>query len=553
MAQSDKQFNEKLYNFLTSYGFDGIKTLSSKGEQVPDASQADVLQFHYKNKDYDYGTVTLALLDNKVTIFYNQSVVKDPDRGIDTQWITFLKKLKDWSLRKGQKGFKPLDIDKLGDEMKRRTKQKNDEKLLEGYYGTRLTSYSDSTPPSIRMIIKHSKPLSETDKRYRNIEKIFLETERGERLLLNTKKPSIGRVFARHLAEGGEYNDDRWHHIAEISEDIGKLGGFVRATRAKQFNESTSRIVQEANNHYAALRETIRKLQNSRGYKQYFESWQPTLMEQTVENDFNSMFVTSSIDPRITQALPVLNKLNVSFTEISEASEFEQWANKILEGRSPEEDKKIEELVDLLSGDEKVPVGADAMSIKGQIEDLISDDHDREHLFARLDRVARADSDHDAVPVILAWLEEHSDHGFYGDVLEKVESAGVSAPSEKPEPAQPAANKKPAVATAPAGNAAAGGPSPADVKAAAPLMPAPLAEDDQLTEKKSSSSKPAQRNFVAKHAQRSGAGKHTPSKGYKRQQKHPSKLAEETVDVVEEINQEEENLLMAIKRLSTFK
>lgn len=485
MAQSDKQFSEKLYQFLTSYGFDGIKSLSSKGESVSDPSLADVLQFRYKNKDYDYGTVTVALLDNKVTIFYNQSVVKGGDKNIDTEWITFLKKLKDWSLRKGQKGFKPLDIDKLGDEMKKRTKQKNDEKLLEGYYGSRLTSYSDSTPPSIRMIIKHSKPLAETDKRYRNIEKIFLETDRGERLLLNTKKPSVGRVFARHLAEGGEYNDDRWRHINEISEDIGKLGGFVRATRSGQFNESVTRIVKEAADHYSTLRETIRKLQNSRGYKHYFESWQPALMEQTAERDFNSMFVTSSIDPRITAALPVLNKLNISFNEISETTEFEQWANKILEGRSPEEGRKLEELVDLLSSDEPIPVGADAMSIKGQIEELIPSEHDRDHLFARLDRVAsRPDgSDRDAVPVILAWMAEHGDDEFYSDVLEKIESAKTtSTPVEEPAPAEPAAKKKPAQAPATSAGepAPAGGPSPADVKAAAAFMPAPLAEDNLL-------------------------------------------------------------------------
>ena len=414
-------------------------------------------------------------------------------------------KLKDWSLRNGQMGFSIQNLDRLGVDMRKRKIQKNEENILEGYYGTRHTSYSDNTP-TIKMIIKHSKALDEGDQRYRNIEKIFLENELGERVLVPSKKPSVGRAFARHLAEGGQYNDERWNHIREISEDIGKLGGFVRATRSGQFNESVVSVVNEAANHYQSLRETIKRISGSRGYNHYFESWQPTLMETEVEQDYAGMFSASRLDPRIESAIPVLKKLNISVGELSEASEFESWANSIVEGRSPEMDKNIDDLVKLLQGDGELPVGADAMSIKGQLEDIIVDYDHRDLLFSELEDVARADPDNDAKPVITSWLQKHCDEEFYGDVLDKLgknEPAPSSEIAKAPEPKKQAPQQI----------------APASSGGAEQFMPAPLAEKAK---------KPAQRNFVAKNAQRSGAGAHG-KQGYQRHPKHKSKLGEEGV------------------------
>lgn len=508
MPKNNKNFNSELEGFLRANGFNKIATLDADGEAVPDSSEADQFKFNYVNGKYDYGTVTITTHNGKVVVYYNESVVNDPEHRVDTNWTKFLMKLKDWSLRNGQMGFSVQNLDRLGVEMRKRKIQKKEENLLEGYYGTRHTSYSDNTP-SIKMIIKHSKALDEGDQRYRNIEKIFLENELGERVLVPSKKPSVGRAFARHLAEGGQYNDERWNHIREIAEDIGKLGGFVRATRSGQFNESVASVVNEAANHYQSLRETIKRISGSRGYNHYFESWQPTLMETEVEQDYAGMFSASRLDPRIESAIPVLKKLNISVGELSEASEFEAWANSIVEGRSPEMDKNIDDLVKLLQGDGELPVGADAMSIKGQLEDIIIDADHRDRLFSELEDVARADPDNDAKPVITVWLQKHRDEEFYGNALEKLgknEPAPSGEIAKAPEPEKPAPQK-----AAPEPAPASGG--------AEQFMPAPLAEKAK---------KPAQRNFVAKHAQRSGAGAHG-KQGYQRHPKHKSKLGEEDV------------------------
>lgn len=540
MPKNSEGFNKSLEGFLKANGFSKVVTLDTDGKPVPDASKADQFKFKYSSGPYDYGTVTITTHGGKVTVYYNESAVKDENDRIDPNWTKFLGKLKDFSLRNGQMGFSLTNIDNLGDEMQKRKVQKAEEQLLEGYYGTKHTSYNDHTP-SVKMIIKHNKPLDETDQRYRYIEKIFLENELGERVLVPSTKPSVGRAFARHLAEGGQYNDERWNHIKEIAEDISKLGGFVRATRTNQFNESASQIVNEVATHYFNLRETIKRLQGSRGYNNYFENWQPKLMEETGEQDYVSMFTFNKLDPRIEQAIPVLNKLNIRINELSEANEFESWANSILEASTPETTKSIDTMVELLSGTEPLAVGPDAMNIKGQLQDLINDTDARRKLFSELESVANADPDNDAKPVIITWLQKNRNEEFYGDVLDKIgKSTEVAPDTDVTKATSPV--KQPETAPAPQAQ-------PSQEKAMQDLMPPPMAEENMLGEK-SNVKKSVQRNFVAKHAQKSGAGPHS-KQGYQRHDKHKKKLGEEEIAEDETIDfSESTDTILRIKKLS---
>lgn len=512
MPKNNKNFNRDLEGFLRARGFNRIIFLDTDGKSVPDPAEADQFRFNYRNGPYDYGTVTVTTNNGKVTVYYNESAVRGKDSGVDSEWTKFLKKLKDWSLRYGQMGFDVQNIDKLGSEMKKRKVQKNEEQLLEGWYGNKNTSWSDGTP-TIKMVVKHSKQIEEGDLRYHHIEKIFLENSHGERILVPSKKPSVGRAFARHLAEGGQYNDERWNHIKDLAEDISKLGGFVRATRSGVFNESVSVIVKEAAAHYESLRSTIRKLGGSRGYSTYFESWQPALMEEDGAGDFAGMFMSNTLDPRIERAIPVLSKLKINLGEITEAEEFSEWADNIVEGLTPELNKKIDELSKLLSGDSELPVGADALSVKGQLEPLIDNEKDREDLFAELEDLANSDPDNDAKPAIITWMQKNRGDKFYEKVLDGIGEGpigGGGAVAKAPAPAAPA----PAAPAAPA-------PAAPDA-AMQSLMPAPLAE------RSTTPKKVKQRNFVAKNAPKSGAGAHG-KKGYQRHPKHKTKL-EESMD-----------------------
>jgi hypothetical protein len=187
-------------------------------------------------------------------------------------------------------------------------------------------------------VIEHSRVIEEGEQRYRNINRIFLENQAGERYLLDTKKPGIARVYARHIAEGGKVNDDRWSHIGSLCEEYQKMAGFVRATRNGQFNESAQSLVNEGIAHYASLRESLSRMTGKRGYNAYFESWTPSLMEDgTEENNLNELFVQETLDPRIESVMPILNRIHKKVSESAvdkEMNKLAEWADSLTEDES---------------------------------------------------------------------------------------------------------------------------------------------------------------------------------------------------------------------------
>ncbi|MGA1049569.1 MAG: hypothetical protein ACO3UU_16315, partial [Minisyncoccia bacterium] len=179
----------------------------------------------------------------------------------------------------------------------------------------KTASYNDAVP-TVKIILQHTRQIQEGEQRFRNVAKIFLENQLGERILAPTTRPGIAQVYARHLAEGGVPNDERWNHIKGLCEEYSKMAGFVRAVKNNQFNESAQQLVSEGVNHYTNLRETLSRMRGLRGYITYFESWTPTLMEdESSDNTLNELFVQETLDPRIESVLPILSKLRKSVDE----------------------------------------------------------------------------------------------------------------------------------------------------------------------------------------------------------------------------------------------
>lgn len=513
MAKDSGIFNNKLEGWLSARGFNNIETYDENGDpvtyksgsQIPDSMQ---FKFVYEKDGDKFGEILVASDSRKVTLFFNNAVVDAGKKGVDTGWPEFVADLKNWVLRNGGTGFKVKNMGEYGLEMKKRRVSMEESRLYEGYYGNKHTSYTNGDP-QVKLVIKHNKALDEGDKRYHYIDKIFIENSIGERVLVPSKKPFVGRAFARHLAEGGIYNDERWNHIAEVASDLDKLGGFIRATKVGQFNEGAGAIVSGALQHYTTMRESIKKIGSSRGYNQYFEGWKPTVLAEESDSNLGELFASNRIDPRIERALPVLQKIGLRVSEISEASEFERWADSITENLTPEDNKKVEDLAKILNSSDPLPLGPNAMNAKGVLDPLLDDGSDREELFTELEELSYM-PDNDARPAIGVWLQKHAADGgdFYVSVVDKLnEPPGDStpekiAPKAKPEPVQQQPAAVPAIPGLP------GGPAPLEEKKSAP---------------------PKQRNYVAKHAQRSGAGKHGGS-GYQRHEKHRKPLGEEGLD-----------------------
>ena len=425
MPKSNKSINKNLYDLLMSRNYD-VEMMSSDGKEAPVPEDADVFMFDFKSGDQHTATVTISIdSDSNFIVYYNP----DEDYAHSEEWGIFTKQLRRFCLR-NRLSFKLQNQNRLQKDMKLRTNRK---KVDEGYYGNKHTSYSDSGPSTVKMIIKHNKTLGENDARFRFVERIFLENEIGERVLAPTTKPSVGRVFARHLAEGGENRDERWQHIAEMADDINKLGAFGRATKTKKLNESAKHVVAEAIQHYQRLRESLKRMQSGRGYNSYFENYQPALMEDG-DSDTSTLlelFKNESSDPRIENALPVLKRLDVTVMETADVSQFESWAESIIdEMLRPANAGQQDDLIGLLGPEsEFMPLGPDASSAIGELDGII----ENRELFERLKQAAKRDPNRDARAIITAWMSEQRGDD-YDEILDKIEpKSDVDGVEDKPE------------------------------------------------------------------------------------------------------------------------
>lgn len=335
MPINSETLNRQLYKRLSKYK---PKPLDADGNVTPIEDEADVFKFTFSKDGEDYGTVFATIDDNHaLTVYYNDDVTESPPGstpgiGYDDSWFGLVKQLKSWAMH-NQLSWQLKDRSHLEGDMARRNHMNKKDKIAEGYYPMgKSRSYSDSIP-SVKIVIEHSRQIEEGEQRYRNINKIFLENQMGERFLLDTKKPGIARVYARHIAEGGKVNDERWNHIQGLCEEYQKMAGFVRATRNGQFNESAQKLVNEAINHYQGLRESLSKMTGKRGYEAYFESWTPPLMEdEAEETNLNELFVQETLDPRIESVMPILSKLQKNLGEMKEVNALAEWADSLLEG-----------------------------------------------------------------------------------------------------------------------------------------------------------------------------------------------------------------------------
>lgn len=334
MATDNESFNRDLYDLLKVRGYDPVP-LDSKNQRVPASQAADVIQFTFTKDGEDYGKAWVSIDDaQNVIVYYDEEQQESPSNatpGVEynDSWTGFLKHLKNWAQRR-QLSFELSNKDRLGDDMRQRDYYKMKERVSEGYYPMgKKASYNDAVP-NVKIVLQHNRALEEGEQRYRNVAKIYLENVDGERFLAPTTRPGIARVYARHIAEGGVPNDDRWNHIKSICEDYNKMAGFVRATRNGQFNESATQMVQEGVNHYNNLRETLHKLTGHRGYQAYFESWTPSLMEDEGDDSITELFVQETMDPRIESAMPILSRLKKPVTEMEEIDTLAEWADSVI-------------------------------------------------------------------------------------------------------------------------------------------------------------------------------------------------------------------------------
>jgi hypothetical protein len=468
MAQNS--IGNELNNLLITHDFD-VAALSTKTGKpavndrgVPDTSEADMFSFDWVGPTgKNYGTMVILLDQNGgMTVYFGDNLGRTMDPEDKKAWYGdeetgsrgFLEQLKNFAIRtsKVRGGFSLEDLSKL------KYAIAGQAALTESFYGTKKVSYSGQ-PTDARLMIKHTRPIAEGDKRYRYVESLFIETVEGECFRLPFRKLAGGRAMLEHVRQGGKPYDMRGQHIAETVNQINVLSQFRRAHQGRVFEGAAGELVTETNQYYQQLNQNLKHMANGRGYNRYFESWKPgdiTDSDMVVE-DLRSMFIETRIDPRIETALPMLAKIQQEVKAMKEAEIFESWAARLVEGTwaLPDTPEKMTELKTWFS--EPRPLGPDAEDVTDVLYELIGDDS----LFDQLEAMATEDATMDAVPIVQAWVTRNQDQS--PELAELAMSFQTAAPTEPPAPEAPAATQPPPAAPA-----------------AAPAAPAPAAPTTQL-------------------------------------------------------------------------
>ena len=399
MSNDINNISKQIFDLLVSRDYDP-KALDAMGKAVANPNEADLFSFNFKTKNQNYGTVVV-LLDNEnsMQVYYGDNLGKTMEKEDKNDWYDFLYMVR-MLAKRNMYTFSLNDMTKLKHSMATMAAV-TEGTLLEGYYGTSKTSYSNQ-PKKTKLVIKHSRPLGEGEQRFRNIQTLFVETEEGERFKLPFTNLMGGKAMARHIAEGGKPYDAFGQHIAEMMAEMATLSRFTRMSKNQRFGQEAQSLAEQAVEHYKALKRKAKRLIGRRGYHEELESYDPitiTDLEETVDA-VREIFVQQSLDPRVEDALPILAKLREE--DMKEVDEFSNWAESIVEGtwalpKNPEQVNKLKTLMQ-----EPLPVGADATNATEQLYDILGDDQ----LFDDLEELAAEDANADARPVIQKRLEE---------------------------------------------------------------------------------------------------------------------------------------------------
>lgn len=391
--------SQQIYDLLVSRDFDP-SALDLMGKSAESPGEADLFSFEYKTSNKNYGTVVILIdSDSNMEVYFGDNLGKTMEAEDRKDWYDFLYMIR-MLAKRNMLTFSLNNLNKLKYNMKS-IAAITEGTLLEGYYGTSKTSYSDQ-PKKTKLVIKHSRALGEGEQRFRNIETLFVETDEGERFKLPFTNLTGGKAMARHVAEGGKPYDAFGQHIAEIIAEMATLSRFNRATRNKTYVEDAQALAEQAVEHYRDLKRKAKRMISRRGYYEELENFDPitvTELDETVDA-VRETFVQQSLDPRVEDALPILAR--IKDTNMKEVDEFASWADEIVEGtgRVASTPQEINQLKDIMS--EPLPVGSDALNASETIGFLLGGD---DELQDELEALAAEDPNADARPAIQTAME----------------------------------------------------------------------------------------------------------------------------------------------------
>ena len=330
MAISVKTVADRVYNLLKGYGFT-IDTFDKDGNVVGNPDSA--IRFFVEDPNI---LVTLNVPTEEIKL----SVSENSEQS-DLLRKQLGQLAKDYLMN--------LDFRVFGKSLKpqsdtvnvMKTKEKDMEVVHEASLGSVFGSTKTSYQPldSVKIVVKHSKPVNEEVRgsRSRNISKIFIQ--RGEeRFAFPSKNLNGARAMARHLYNGGEMHDSIGESIVKMCKDISTLKEFVRYVRSNDLvNESNQEYVTLAMENIGEIKNTFKRLS---GVKTYAKAVESIADQQNIEIikevDLEDHFTETHFDDKVANAVDTIKFL------VNRKNTFENFIMKAIEA---EEFKGVKSLI----------------------------------------------------------------------------------------------------------------------------------------------------------------------------------------------------------------
>ena len=240
--------------------------------------------------DFKEGVKVNVTLDEKsITILYNNDLIEGSPDTVKSMWYNFMKEMRTFA-KKRMLNFDTRDITKSNldkrDYQYLSTNRPGDEQMSESkMYGTSKTSFQDIG--NAKMIVKHRGPVDFENPagRTQKIDSIYIESAEGERFKYPYRHLNGARAMATHVSEGGNQYDSFGKHIVSLSEELSKLRTFkTYMNRSAVMAEGLAGYMDIVNERIETIKETVFKLQRPTHYKEAFESFEETVLEEVPED-----------------------------------------------------------------------------------------------------------------------------------------------------------------------------------------------------------------------------------------------------------------------------
>ncbi len=240
--------------------------------------------------DFANGKKVSVNLDEKsLTVMYSDKLFDQQDQSLKQNWFDFLKELRQFAKKRmlnfDTRNITKSNLDKRDYEYLSTEKQMSESKL----YGTSRTSFQDIG--SAKMIVKHTQPINHEQPagRTRDIAGIYIESSEGERFKYPYRHLNGARAMARHVAEGGKPYDDFGKYISGLSEELNNLRKFkTYMNRSSVMAEGLAQYMDVVNERIETVKKTAHALQSSSKYKEAFDNFETTVLEEVPEDVSNT-------------------------------------------------------------------------------------------------------------------------------------------------------------------------------------------------------------------------------------------------------------------------